>query len=151
MVAYGANASASALARRKKAFQSTSAPIFLEPVVSAKLPGHWGSLDSGNTSGYGEIHAIETDETTGESVGVATNGTARQYPWGVERFEEAIEHRTSDAKPSNTSVTGATHASIGTIQPCTLKCTTAYVVASTVSGELHFLYPSLLTAQAATR
>lgn len=106
----GESGSAGAGASPKHAIRSTSVPRFLEPVISAKLSGEWGSLDTGNTSGYGEIHAIETDKTTGESFGVATNATARQYPWGIERFEEAIEHRTSDAEPSNTSVTGATHA-----------------------------------------
>ena len=77
-----------------------------EPPVSPGLPGTWGALDGGNTSGYGEIDSIEHDAASGESYGVATNTTAQQYPWGTERFEEAIEHRTFNAEPAKTSVTG---------------------------------------------
>ena len=106
--------------------RTAAAPAFLEPsTVTAELPGLWGSLDGGNTSGYGEIHAIERDEVTGESFGVATNGTVQQYPWGTERFDEAIEHRTSDADPSNTSVTGANRARA--MQMCT-ACVTLHVL-----------------------
>ncbi len=43
---------------------------------------------------------------TGEAYGVASNSGAYQYPWGVERFEERIEHRTSDTNPAKTSVKG---------------------------------------------
>ena len=90
-------------------------PAFLEPspAVSPGLPGTWGALDGGNTSGYGEIDAIQRDAASGESYGVATNSTAQQYPWGTERFEEAIEHRTSDAEPAKTSVTGECTATVG--------------------------------------
>lgn len=87
---------------------AASSPAFLdpEPTRGSGLPGSWGELEGGNTSGYGEIDAIERDELSDESYGVATNYTAQQYPWGTERFDEAIEHRTSDADPARTSVTG---------------------------------------------
>lgn len=105
---------------------AAAAPAFLEPsAVAPELPGLWGSLDGGNTSGYGEIHAIERDEVTGQSFGVATNGTVQQYPWGTERFDEAIEHRTSDADPSKTSVTGANRARA--MQMCA-ACVTLHVL-----------------------
>lgn len=83
------------------------APSFREPeTAGSMLPGKWGSLESGNTSGYGEIDEIQRDDATGEASGVATNRTSSQFPWGKEHFEESIEHRTSDVDPSQTSVTG---------------------------------------------
>jgi putative CocE/NonD family hydrolase len=80
-------------------------PDFKQPVANPSLPG-FKTLDSGNVSGYGEIEAVQHDEKTGEAFGVATNSGAYQYPWGVERFEERIEHRTSDSNPAITSVKG---------------------------------------------
>jgi putative CocE/NonD family hydrolase len=41
-----------------------------------------------------------------EGFGFALNGTTYQFPWGIERFEEKLEHRTSDVNPAQTSVTG---------------------------------------------
>ena len=38
--------------------------------------------------------------------GVARNGLATKYPWGVEHYKEEIEHRTSDTNPALTSVVG---------------------------------------------
>lgn len=69
------------------------------------LPGY-ETLDSGNITGYAAITAIEKDPVTGEAFGIAANTGATRYPWGVERFEEEIEHRTSDTDPARTSVVG---------------------------------------------
>jgi predicted acyl esterase len=80
-------------------------PVFKEPAEDPDLPG-FVTLDSGNSTGYGEIEAVQHDVETGEAFGVATNSGAYRYPWGVERFEERIEHRTSDSNPANTSVKG---------------------------------------------
>jgi hypothetical protein len=80
-------------------------PDFLPPAENPSLPG-FETLDSGNVSGYGEIEAVRRDPETGEAYGVATNSGATRYPWGLETFEERIEHRTSDRDPSITSVTG---------------------------------------------
>ena len=80
-------------------------PVFREPAAGRTLPGY-ETLDAGNISGYAAITSIEHDPETGESFGVATNTGATRYPWGVERFEEEIEHRTSDANPAHTSVVG---------------------------------------------
>ncbi len=80
-------------------------PEFETSVAGPELPGY-ETLDSGNITGYAAITAIERDPATGEAYGVAKNSGATRYPWGVERFEEAIEHRTSDADPALTSVTG---------------------------------------------
>lgn len=43
---------------------------------------------------------------TGEATAVATNRGAQRYPWGEERYEERIEHSTSDADPARTAVKG---------------------------------------------
>jgi hypothetical protein len=80
-------------------------PEFKAPSTDPSLPGY-GSVDSGNISGYGEIQSIERDEATGNAFGVATNQTSYRYPWGLEHFEERLEHRTSDLNPAETSVTG---------------------------------------------
>jgi hypothetical protein len=70
------------------------------------MPG-FETLDAGNVSGYGEISQVERKAETGEAFGVATNSGGMRYPWGIERFEERIEHRTNDHDPAKTSVTGA--------------------------------------------
>jgi len=80
-------------------------PEFKQPAEDPDLPG-FATLNAGNSTGYGEIEAVQHDAKTGEAFGVATNSGAYQYPWGVERFEERIEHRTSDSNPANTSVRG---------------------------------------------
>ncbi len=80
-------------------------PDFKSPVPSPTLAG-FETLDAGNITGYAAITSIEHDPATGEAIGVATNTGATRYPWGIERFEEEIEHRTSDANPARTSVTG---------------------------------------------
>ena len=80
-------------------------PGFVDPVPGPVLDGY-ETLDSGNITGYAAITEIHTDPATGEAFGLATNSGATRYPWGIERFEEEIEHRTSDGDPARTSVTG---------------------------------------------
>jgi hypothetical protein len=80
-------------------------PAFKQPAQSPALAG-FEVLNAGNISGYGEIDAVQHDPDTGEAFGVATNSGGTRYPWGIERFEERIEHRTSDLNPANTSVKG---------------------------------------------
>lgn len=80
-------------------------PVFREPLSNPELPG-FETLDAGNSTGYAAITSIENDPGTGEAFGIATNTGATRYPWGIERFEEEIEHRTSDANPAQTSVVG---------------------------------------------
>jgi predicted acyl esterase len=80
-------------------------PNFKEPSSNPILSGY-EVIDSGNISGYAAINSIQHDSDTGEEFGVATNTGATQYPWGIERFEEEIEHRTSDENPAYTSVIG---------------------------------------------
>ena len=81
------------------------APQFKDPLPGPTVAG-FKALDSGNSTGYAAITEIKTDPETGEAYGFATNTGATQYPWGIERFEEELEHRTSDENPANTSVIG---------------------------------------------
>jgi hypothetical protein len=80
-------------------------PNFKEPAAGPVLPGY-ETLDAGNSTGYAAITEIQHDPETGEAFGIATNTGATRYPWGIKRFEEEIEHRTSDANPAQTSVVG---------------------------------------------
>ena len=90
-------------------------PGFRSPEPSPQLPG-FETLDSGNITGYAAITEIHLDPETGEAFGVARNSGATKYPWGIERFEEKIEHRTSDSNPAHTSVMGR-YANSGTCRP----------------------------------
>ena len=81
------------------------APEIRAPVVVPPLPGY-ATIDSGNTTGYAAITEIRRDPETGEAFGVATNAGAYRYPWGIEHFDERIEHRTSDDNPAHASTVG---------------------------------------------
>ena len=80
-------------------------PSLQIPEPNPQLPG-FETLSSGNITGYASITEIHRDSETGEAYGVASNSGATKYPWGIERFEEEIEHRTSDSNPAVTSVIG---------------------------------------------
>lgn len=80
-------------------------PHFLPPTEGPKLAGY-EDLDTGTSSGYGEISEVRRNPQTGEITAVATNGSRTRYPWGTEHFSERIEHATSDAHPEQTSMTG---------------------------------------------
>jgi len=80
-------------------------PVFQEPVDSPLLPGY-ETIDSGNVSGYGEISSVDRDPRNGDATAIATNTGGTRYPWGVETFEEHIEHKTSDSNPEKTSAKG---------------------------------------------
>ncbi|MGI9222189.1 MAG: CocE/NonD family hydrolase [Woeseiaceae bacterium] len=80
-------------------------PDFRLPEPGPSLAG-FETLASGNATGYASITAIERDPKTNEAFGVARNNNAEKYPWGIARFEEEIEHRTSDTNPARTSVIG---------------------------------------------
>jgi putative CocE/NonD family hydrolase len=84
---------------------SGAAPDFRPPAESPKLSG-FESLDTGTSSGYGEISSVDRNPQTGEVTITATNSGAYRYPWGTEAYRETIEHRTSDAHPEATAVTG---------------------------------------------
>ena len=80
-------------------------PEFKKPVTGPRLQG-FETLDAGNSTGYASITEVQVDPKTGETFGFATNSGATRFPWGVQRFDEQIEHRTHDEQPATTSVTG---------------------------------------------
>ncbi|MCH9006064.1 MAG: CocE/NonD family hydrolase [Proteobacteria bacterium] len=80
-------------------------PAFLPPKPGPKYPGY-ESIDVGTSSGYGEISSVDRNPQTGEVTATATNSGATKYPWGTETYQETIVHKTSDAHPENTSMTG---------------------------------------------
>lgn len=80
-------------------------PEFKEPVTGPRLQG-FETLDAGNSTGYASITEVQVDPETGETFGVAKNSGATRFPWGVQRFDEEIEHRTHDEQPATTSVIG---------------------------------------------
>jgi len=80
-------------------------PAFQPPHQSPEMPG-FEDLDTGTTSGYGEVSQVTRNPQTGEVTVVATNTGGEKYPWGTERYEERIEHRTSEAHPEATTMKG---------------------------------------------
>ncbi len=81
-------------------------PRFLPPDdTSASLPG-FEELKEGTTSGYGEISSIERNPQLHTTRVVATNDSASQYPWGVERSTEKITYDADDNHPEAAAVLG---------------------------------------------
>ena len=95
------------LAGYKKPLAGYKKPLagFKKPTPDPVLVG-FETLDSGTITGYAAIDNIHSDPDTGDAVGIAKNSGATQYPWGIERFDETIEHRTSDKNPARTAVNG---------------------------------------------
>ena len=81
-------------------------PHFLSPSESPQLPG-FETLDTGTSSGYGEISSVDRNPQTGEVTATATNTGGQRYPWGVERYRETIRHSVKDADPAKASMTGS--------------------------------------------
>ncbi|MEX2496693.1 MAG: CocE/NonD family hydrolase, partial [Woeseia sp.] len=81
-------------------------PRFLPPADDPVLPG-FETLDTGTSSGYGEISSVDSNPQTGVVTVTATNSGGSRYPWGTETYRETIEHRASDARPEDTSVRGS--------------------------------------------
>lgn len=83
-----------------------SRPSFLPPVTDEpSLPGY-ETLDTGTSSGYGEISSIDRNPQRHSTRVTATNESAVRYPWGEERNTETIVHEAEDAHPETTSVRG---------------------------------------------
>ena len=80
-------------------------PDWADPAEGPRLPGY-ETIDDGNPSGYGEISQVSRNPQSGEAIAVATNTGGQRYPWGSERYREAIEHRTSDKDPAHSAMTG---------------------------------------------
>ena len=81
-------------------------PEFASPAGDPELPG-FTTLDAGNVTGYAALNAIDRDPLTGRARGVARNSGGTRYPWGTERFEETLEHQTSDRNPAQSQVLGS--------------------------------------------
>jgi len=82
------------------------APACGPPEAGPELSG-FQSLDTGTASGYGEVSEVRRNPQTGEVTVVATNTGGDRYPWGTERYQERIEHTTSEAHPEATTMKGA--------------------------------------------
>jgi hypothetical protein len=80
-------------------------PLFLAVTEHNELKDYV-SLDTGTSSGYGEVETVTRDMRNGDAVAVATNASATKYPWGIQSTQERIEHRTSDRQPESTSMSG---------------------------------------------
>jgi len=87
-------------------FEQRPVPAFLPPRQDPALPGY-ESLDTGTSSGYGEISAVERNPQTGAATAIATNSGASRFPWGTERYHETIRHSVKDREPANASVLGS--------------------------------------------
>jgi hypothetical protein len=81
-------------------------PSFLPPVEDEASFAGYESLDTGTTSGYGEISSVDRNPQRHSTRVTATNDGAVRYPWGEERNTEIIVHEAEDAHPENASVRG---------------------------------------------
>jgi hypothetical protein len=86
-------------------FEDRPVPAYLLP---AQDPVYAGveSLDSGTTSGYGEISSVDRNPATGTVVAKATNGSGTRNPWGTERSFETIRYEIKDSAPAEAQVLG---------------------------------------------
>jgi putative CocE/NonD family hydrolase len=81
-------------------------PSFLPPMPDEpSLPGY-ETLDTGTSSGYGEISSVDRNPQRHSTRVTATNESAVRYPWGEERYSEMIVHEAEDLHPETTSVRG---------------------------------------------
>ena len=86
-------------------YEKRPVPDFLPP---AKDPAYAGveSIESGTTSGYGEISSVDRNPQSGTVVAKATNGSGTRFPWGKERSLETIRYEINDSAPADAKVTG---------------------------------------------
>jgi len=80
-------------------------PEFLPPANDPVLPG-FEPIQTGTSSGYGEITSVQRFPTARRTRVVAESSGGSRYPWGISRSSESIVHETSDTHPEFTSVTG---------------------------------------------
>ena len=80
-------------------------PVFLPPAEDPVLAG-FGALESGTSSGYGEVNLVERLPLTRSTRVTASAGGGYRYPWGTSHSSERIVHETSDTQPENSSATG---------------------------------------------
>jgi hypothetical protein len=81
-------------------------PKFLPIVPPSEALAGYEPIDTGTTSGYGEISSIDRNPQRHSTRVTATNDSASRMPWGEEYNTETITHETQDEHPENTSVKG---------------------------------------------
>jgi predicted acyl esterase len=86
-------------------YEQRPVPDYLPPAEDPVFAGV-ESLDSGTTSGYGEIASVDRNPQTGTVVAKATNESGTRYPWGTERSFETIRYEINDNAPADAKVTG---------------------------------------------
>lgn len=97
---------ASRLALPVVPFEKRPVPAFLPPTESPAMPG-FEALDTGTSSGYGEISSVDRNPQTGAATATATNTGGSRYPWGTERYQETIRYDVKDDAPAGASVLGS--------------------------------------------
>jgi hypothetical protein len=81
-------------------------PSFPPPETDeASLPG-FERLETGTSSGYGEISSIDRNPQEHSTRVTATNASGTRYPWGEERYTESFVHEAEDLHPEKTAVRG---------------------------------------------
>ena len=86
-------------------FEQRPVPDFLPPAKDPQYPGY-ETLESGTTSGYGEISSVNRNPQTGVAVAKATNEGGMRFPWGTERTFETIRYEVKDDAPADAQVLG---------------------------------------------
>jgi hypothetical protein len=87
-------------------FEARPRPNFLPPAEDPQYPGY-RTLKEETASGYGEIARVERDVARKATKVTALNSGGTEFPWGRQRFDEAIVHETQDEHPEATSVRGS--------------------------------------------
>ncbi|MEZ5291768.1 MAG: CocE/NonD family hydrolase [Vicinamibacterales bacterium] len=75
------------------------------PETRETLPGYQ-PIETGSTSGYGEISSIERNPQTHTTKVVATNDSGMRFPWGEQHETETITYEANDDHPEAASVRG---------------------------------------------
>jgi len=87
-------------------FEARPVPDFApSPDTRETLPGYQ-PIESGSTSGYGEISSIERHPQTHTTRIVATNDSGVRFPWGEQHETESITYEANDDRPEAASVRG---------------------------------------------
>jgi len=86
-------------------YEKRPVPDYLPPAKDPEFAGV-ESIESGTTSGYGEISSVDRNPQTGTVVAKATNGSGTRYPWGTEQVLETIRYEINDKAPADARVTG---------------------------------------------
>lgn len=86
-------------------FEQRPVPDFLPPATDPVFAGV-ESIETGTTSGYGEISSVERNPQTGSAVARLTNESGTRYPWGTEKSFETIRYEINDKAPADARATG---------------------------------------------